>query len=789
MPERLHPGVYVEEVSGGVRPIEGVGTSTAAFVGETARGIPGEAQFLTGFAEFERAFGGHQPGEAGLLAQAVDAFFAAGGKRAYAVRVLPADAEHGVSSAQPARAGGGVNSLSFRARGAGEWSDNLRIHLSDSTNFPTEAFRVEVLWTEAGSSRRLELFDDVRMDLESEDYVADRINGISKYIEVVDEFAKAVDTLPAGGVLIPAQEPVLKAAILSGGAKYTLYDGTKLQVSFTDASQPNAPRQTLDIHITPALITAAFPSPATPPAFVNGKLQVTPAQLKTILQQAVTAGGGGSTFTITGAASGTDSPEIRVVVAKAASLDIAPPGVATTFNLNGETLTVTVGPPGSTTNVPITVTAASMTAVTPAELRASLAASLGGLVSSVSVTGTTVTITAHATEAGTVTISAASAPTATAISTTPHAGTAGLPPERFDGLQLSISEVLQPTVSPVLRQLGFAPRARGYQDNSPANPLARPASTTASTPVRLTGGSDGSAALTVSDFTGDPKERTGLHALDGIDVNLVALPGKNDAAYIAAGMAYCDDRGDCFFLADGPGGVDKDFTVSPDDAKQFIEGLPTRSKNAAMFYPWVRVADPVGVGRNPTRLVPPSGHVAGIFARTDITRGVWKAPAGIEATVSEALGLQYPVIDEEQDLLNPVSLNCLRQFPGVGIVSWGTRTLSPDPEWRYVPVRRTALFLMESLKRGLRWAVFEPNDAELWGRIRINIQSFMLSLFRQGAFQGSTPDEAFQVICDSSTNPQENIDAGIVTARVAFAPLKPAEFVVIQVSQKSLLVA
>nr|WP_244981749.1 phage tail sheath subtilisin-like domain-containing protein [Corallococcus exercitus] len=338
----------------------------------------------------------------------------------------------------------------------------------------------------------------------------------------------------------------------------------------------------------------------------------------------------------------------------------------------------------------------------------------------------------------------------------------------------------------MLRQLGFPARARGYSDDSPANPVVRPA---AVTNLRLLGGDDGTGLLDTSDFAGDAASRTGLHALDTEEVNIVALPGKSEVSFISAGIAYCDNRGDCFFLADGPGGVDKDFVVVPDDAKQFVEGLPSRSKNSAMFYPWIRVADPVGVGRNPTRLVPPSGHVAGLFARTDTTRGVWKAPAGIEASISEALGLQYPVIDEEQDLLNPVSLNCLRQFPGVGLVSWGSRTLSPDPEWRYIPVRRTALFLKESLRRGLMWAVFEPNDEELWGRIRVSIESFMLGLFRQGAFQGSTPEEAFSVVCDRSTNPQENVDAGIVTAQVAFAPLKPAEFVVIEISQKSLLAA
>jgi phage tail sheath protein FI len=179
--------------------------------------------------------------------------------------------------------------------------------------------------------------------------------------------------------------------------------------------------------------------------------------------------------------------------------------------------------------------------------------------------------------------------------------------------------------------------------------------------------------------------------------------------------------------------------------------------------------------------------VAGIYARTDNNRGVWKAPAGLEASVSGALGLQVDLVDADQDVLNPVSLNCLRQFPSTGVVSWGARTLSSDAEWRYVSVRRMALFLKESLRRGMQWAVFEPNDEQLWDQIRSNIKSFMLGLFRQGAFQGSTPDEAFRVKCDRSTNPQENVDAGIVTAQVAFAPLKPAEFVVIEISQKSLV--
>ena len=326
--------------------------------------------------------------------------------------------------------------------------------------------------------------------------------------------------------------------------------------------------------------------------------------------------------------------------------------------------------------------------------------------------------------------------------------------------------------------------ARGYGANSAANPLARPA---ISTGLRLIGGSDGTAAITASDYEGDARERTGLHALDGVDVNIVALPGKNDVSYIAVAMAYCDNRGDCFYVCDGPGGSDRQIEVKPDDAKQFVEALPSRSKNSAMFYPWIRVPDPAGVGRNPTRYVPPSGHVAGIFARTDITRGVWKAPAGIDASLAGVSMMGVPLTDDENGDLNPLGINCLRSFPVYGRVLWGSRTLRGADafadEYKYIPVRRTALYIEESLYRGLKWVVFEPNDEPLWAQIRLNVGAFMHNLFRQGAFQGRSPREAYFVKCDSESTTQNDINLGIVNIIVGFAPLKPAEFVVIKLQQ------
>ncbi|MDC4202828.1 MAG: phage tail sheath subtilisin-like domain-containing protein [Candidatus Manganitrophus sp.] len=176
-----------------------------------------------------------------------------------------------------------------------------------------------------------------------------------------------------------------------------------------------------------------------------------------------------------------------------------------------------------------------------------------------------------------------------------------------------------------------------------------------------------------------------------------------------------------------------------------------------------------------------------MYARIDAKRGVWKAPAGTEANIGGAVGLTKEITDAEQDTLNPIGVNVIRVFPASGIVIWGARTVATqaDPEYRYVPVRRTAIFIEQSIYNGIQWAVFEPNDEDLWASLRLNIGAFMMTLFRAGAFQGATPSQAFFVKADSQTTTQADIDAGVVNVMVGFAPLKPAEFVVIKISQKA----
>jgi phage tail sheath protein FI len=207
--------------------------------------------------------------------------------------------------------------------------------------------------------------------------------------------------------------------------------------------------------------------------------------------------------------------------------------------------------------------------------------------------------------------------------------------------------------------------------------------------------------------------------------------------------------------------------------------------NSAFYFPWVLAPDPLQNGA--IRAFPPSGFVAGIMARTDATRGVWKAPAGTEASLTGATGLAVTMSDAENGQLNPHAVNCLRTMPVYGNIVWGARTLHGDndrgSEWKYVPVRRMALFLEESLYRGTQWVVFEPNDEPLWAQIRLNVGAFMQGLFRQGAFQGTSPRQAYFVKCDAETTTQADINLGIVNIYVGFAPLKPAEFVILKIQQ------
>lgn len=322
--------------------------------------------------------------------------------------------------------------------------------------------------------------------------------------------------------------------------------------------------------------------------------------------------------------------------------------------------------------------------------------------------------------------------------------------------------------------------------NPPGSTAVQNAQTALKTALDKLKPSDG-VDLTKDDFTGVGKEnaKQGLYALRKADLfNLLCIPpyltdGNVDQALVAEAAAYCERRR-AMLLVDPP-----TTWTDKDAAKSGLVAIGTNSKNAALFFPRLRQPNPLR-DNQPEDFVP-SGAVAGIFSRTDTNRGVWKAPAGLEANLVGVPELSVQLTDAENGELNPLGINCLRALSVGGRVVWGSRTLQGDDrlasEWKYIPVRRTTLFIEESLFRGTQWAVFEPNDEPLWAQLRLNIGAFMNNLFRQGAFQGRSAGEAYFVKCDHETTTQNDINQGVVNVVVGFAPLKPAEFVVIKFQQ------
>ena len=317
-----------------------------------------------------------------------------------------------------------------------------------------------------------------------------------------------------------------------------------------------------------------------------------------------------------------------------------------------------------------------------------------------------------------------------------------------------------------------------------------PADPTMEASQRLTGGDDGDD-LESADVRGSLGSKTGIYALEDADLlNILVIPpyngvtpdgggGEVDADVVTEAARYAETRR-AFYVVDAP-----PTWGSVAEARSGLAALGTLSANAAVYFPRLKQTNPLR--DNQIETFAASGAVAGVLARTDATRGVWKAPAGLEATLNGVPELSVPLTDGEIGQLNPFGINSLRAFAGAGRVIWGARTLkgadSLANEWKYIPVRRTALFIEESLFRGTQWVVFEPNDEPLWAQIRLNVGTFLNDMFRQGAFQGTTPREAYFVKCDKETTTQSDIDKGIVNIHVGFAPLKPAEFVVIRLQQ------
>src|SRR5262245_49258530 len=399
----------------------------------------------------------------------------------------------------------------------------------------------------------------------------------------------------------------------------------------------------------------------------------------------------------------------------------------------------------------------------------------------------------------------------------PTASTSPPPPPNPELFNLTIQEKVGTTVKQTEKYLSvsmnatstrFLPRVleqssqlvRIPKDNAGAFDIPhdgagnalRPSIVTAAAPSTPNLGSDG-VDITATEINGSSTDKTATFALEKAGLFIFfCIPPTTRTSHTAASvyhqaMKYCFDRR-AMLIVDSPVVWGANVATAAATAQAGLGTLNLsgiEARNAALYFPRVIQPDPLRDGQSDTFV--PCGIIAGVMARTDVQRGVWKAPAGQDASLNGIQGLQVNLTDNENGLLNPLGINNLRSFPVIGRVVWGARTLRGADqladEYKYVPVRRTALFIEESLYRGTQWVVFEPNDEPLWAQIRLNVGAFMQNLFRQGAFQGKTPRDAYLVKCDKETTTQNDINLGIVNILVGFAPLKPAEFVIIKIQQ------
>ena len=356
---------------------------------------------------------------------------------------------------------------------------------------------------------------------------------------------------------------------------------------------------------------------------------------------------------------------------------------------------------------------------------------------------------------------------------------AGAPSEEYDGLTMKKGR------SNILTKVNAASKLIKIEETGASLPEAQRAPAPGT--YVLSAPSPPTEKIEASDFAGDVAKRRGIGGLAAVDeITMVVVPdiwaiaanGNGDGPGIVKDLqgkliAHCESAGDRMAILDAPA------ELSPQQVLDWrLDDAGYDSKFAALYWPWIEVINPLD---NKPITIPPSGHVAGVWCRTDATRGVHKAPANEVAMGVNKVAFQ--ITQEEQGALNKAGINCIRFFSGRGIRIWGARTLSSDPEWRYINVRRLFNYVSESIMQGTQWSVFEPNDQKLWIQLRIAASTFLTRTWREGALFGSSPDQAFFVKCDDETNPPDVIEAGQVVCEIGIAPVKPAEFVIFRLSQ------
>lgn len=781
--ERLHPGVYVEEVRSGVRPIEGVSTSTAAFIGQAEMGPLNKAVQITGMPEFEAKYGAYL--NSSFLAHAVFQFFNNGGKRCYIVRVAGSGATAAAIAIKDRKAAP-AKTLTIRAANEGAWGNKLDMVIDDGSEDADRdnEFRIQVFKDRSDlrlalPPQLLETHDKLGMNPGAKNFVENVIAANSNYITVeVDSnntLTATAGTSRSGllAFLVDNGADDLKLGEANGGVETAgtagppATPGTSRSAD-SPSENPDADQRRFMININSdgAREIALPPDAATGPTIAAAIQAAVRALVAN--QSANQPAFNGFTCTYETPATPTDPPFYLLssgTTGTSSSVEVTDFGPPASVSLTGTRFVIEVDGDGPH----------EVTLTGPFANGAALALALRDKVRSITAKRN-VNQSAFDSFLCEYDFSAKGGNPSLLLSSGTPAGVARV----RSSVRVTDAPNETENVAKFLK-LGLT---NGGREITGAATL-RPANSKIPTEYHLgdavVSGNIDSVAPGLDGATPQKLEHEkGLTALDIVrDVNIISVPGMSDV--VAAGTNYCTIRGDCFFIGDV-----NQIDDTKEEAQAFVNGLTKKSSYGAIYYPWLKMTDPSGNSSLPVP-VPASGFVAGMYAQIDARRGVWKAAAGTEANIGGAVGLLAETTDAQQDSLNPLGVNVIRFFPASGIVIWGARTLATrsDPEYRYIPVRRTAIFLEQSIYNGIQWAVFEPNDEDLWASLRLNIGAFMMLQFRAGAFQGKTPNEAFFVKCDSSTTTQADIDAGIVNILVGFAPLKPAEFVVLKLTQKA----
>lgn len=810
MPEYLAPGVYVEEIPSGNRPIQAASTSTAGMVGVTARGPANRPTLVTSRGSYERVFGGKLDPRVftegrDLLPYAAEGFFTNGGARLYVVRVVgPGHSEASVSLVVADAAGGGARTLARAARG-----EDTSVLLTDGGAPPPAG--TTLLVDDGATAEAVTVTADAAV---ARPVVGGGLGttfppGATVTLQTTTDLATDVtDGLTDGSTELTVGD----TTGITGGTvllvKDTATDAGEYEIVTVASVDGTAGTLTLEAPLrrdhapTSTLATVTDSGTTTTLAAEAGA-----SAASVFLSLADPAGvEQGTVVRLTQDA----DDELAVVTEVATEVPLGAPlahphAVGTTATPVDTHLTVHARWPGAWgDSLRVTVQEASIAETTtqsvlPAtDVVVGLTSSVGVYRGSVLVFGDTVRAEVADVDPSTHTVTL-DAPTGTEVA----AGTAvrtqeltlvvervengrAAESERFDRLSVGTGH---PRYAP--RIVGSWTTAGGPSDSGESLLVRLSDDAPAATKLLpllpdvtryLSGGDDDLAGVDDQTYVGtasvDPDDRTGVQALENESVvSIVGAPGRTSLTVQQALVAHCDKMRYRFAVLDIPAGS------RLDEARKHRQNFDTT--RAALYYPDVMVADPFGAPGD-RRAVPPSGHVMGVYARTDLTRGVHKAPAN--EVLSGALALRTALTKGEQDILNPINLNCLRDFRAEnrGLRVYGGRVATSDPEWTYVSVRRLLLFIEQSLDNGLQWAVFEPNEKPLWDAVQQSITGFLDTVWRSGALQGTKQEEAFFVnLGYDVTMTQADIDSGRLIVEVGVAAVKPAEFVIVRISQKT----